>query len=715
MKKIILLVMAILIVTSCIPQKLGSTGTDKLLGIFLGAKPSDSSYTLSEEPTSIDEGTTKEIKIHLAKAPETDAVITITSDTPYLELNGSNSLTLTFTPGNYSSDQTFTIAALIDDNAEDETGNITISADYGYVSKTLKITHKEAQGDWISITPATIYRKNFPGNIMVKLNMKPVEDMQVTLSSTITSGLSLKGPLTFTRENYNQEQIGAVIDSQILYDVNLYHLEDTSKIILSLKTSTRAVDKTVYADLGRPELKQPPNVLYTRNDDDKIITDYTNGIVLHLCPYNADTGGPNCTKIQFISWMEGIQHCNKMTLNDRKWRIPTIEEINYIVGILYAQDAISEADADNEYWSSTTSVNDKYSVKIKNPAKGIENYLKENIAVLYCVSDTLPADIPPTDIPPTETYPMVSTVAGSAGNPGIDDGTGTAATFNFPFGITTDGTNLYVADTDNNIIRKMVLSTGEVTTIAGSAGNPGIDDGIGTAAKFVYPFGITTDGSNLYVTDAGSGNIRKIKLSNMEVSTIFTGLNDPRGITTDGTNLYVAIAGNHIILVIDKFGSNQSILGSINTPGIDDGIGTAATFNSPSGITTDGTNLYVADTSNHTIRKIVLSTGEVTTFAGSAGTPGIDDGTGTAATFNFPFGITTDGTNLYVADTDNHLIRVIDLSTEEVTTLAGSAGTPGSGDGINTDATFNSPSGIVINGGIIYIADRANHTIRKIQ
>ena len=90
------------------------------------------------------------------------------------------------------------------------------------------------------------------------------------------------------------------------------------------------------------------------------------------------------------------------------------------------------------------------------------------------------------------------------------------------------------------------------------------------------------------------------------------------------------------------------------------GTGTSASFNYPSGITTDGTNLYVADSSNHLIRKIVISTGVVTTVAGTAGSTGSADGTGTSASFNYPQEITTDGTNLYVGDKTNHLIRKIE-------------------------------------------------------
>ena len=100
-------------------------------------------------------------------------------------------------------------------------------------------------------------------------------------------------------------------------------------------------------------------------------------------------------------------------------------------------------------------------------------------------------------------------------------------------------------------------------------------------------------------------------------------------------------------------------LAGTGSSGSANGTGTSASFNSPHGITTDGTNLYVADSSNHLIRKIVISTGAVTTLAGT-GSSGSANGTGTSASFYYPFGIITDGTNLYVAERNNHLIRKIE-------------------------------------------------------
>ena len=127
--------------------------------------------------------------------------------------------------------------------------------------------------------------------------------------------------------------------------------------------------------------------------------------------------------------------------------------------------------------------------------------------------------------------------------------------------------------------------------------------------------------------------------------------------------------------------------------------------------TFDGTNLYVTDTLNHRIRKIVISTGAVTTLAGSSS--GNTDATGTSATFNYPKGITTDGTNLYVADQSNHRIRKIVISTGVVTTLAGSSS--GSTDATGTSASFSNPRGITTDGTNLYVADYNNDRIRKIE
>ena len=256
---------------------------------------------------------------------------------------------------------------------------------------------------------------------------------------------------------------------------------------------------------------------------------------------------------------------------------------------------------------------------------------------------------------------VVTTLAGTIGTSGTANGTGAAARFYYPDGITTDGTNLYVADSYNHTIRKVVISSGAVTTLAGTAGTSGTANGTGAAARFYYPYGITTDGTNLYVADTNNYTIRKIVISSGAVTTL---------------------------------------AGTAGTSGTANGTGAAARFYYPDGITTDGTNLYVADTNNYTIRKIVISSGAVTTLAGTAGTSGTTDDTGTNARFYYPYGITTDGTYLYVTSMyNNNAIRKIVISSGAVTTLA--------------NTSTSSAKGITTDGTSLYVID--THAVRNIK
>ena len=319
----------------------------------------------------------------------------------------------------------------------------------------------------------------------------------------------------------------------------------------------------------------------------------------------------------------------------------------------------------------------------------------------------------------------VTTLAGTGKEVSVD-GIGTAASLYNPYGITTDGSNLYVGEYRGSRIRKIAIASGVVTTLAGS-GTVGAVDGIGTAASFHDPRGITTDGSSLYVSDTSNHKIRQIVITTGVVTTLAgsgkagavdgTGtsasFNMPSGITTDGSNLYVAdISNNKIRKIVIASGVVTTLAGS-GAEGAVDGPATAASFNHPNGITTDGSDLYVADFYNHKIRKIVIATGVVTTVAGT-GTSGAVDGTGITASLNHPNSITTDGSNLYVADTFNYSIRQILITTGVVTTLAGS-GTAGAVDGPGTAASFNTPAGIATDGSTLYVSDLSNNKIRKIQ
>jgi hypothetical protein len=203
--------------------------------------------------------------------------------------------------------------------------------------------------------------------------------------------------------------------------------------------------------------------------------------------------------------------------------------------------------------------------------------------------------------------------------------------------------------------------------------------------------------------------------------------NGPSGVAADSAdNLYVADTINHTIRKILPGRSVTTLAGLAESSGSADGTGSAARFNSPSGVAVDSAgNVYVADKNNFTIRKIGPGVA-VTTIAGVAGSAGTVDGTGSAARFgvlmgglfdSFPFGpagVTVDSANnVYVADTWNYTIRKIALG-NEVTTVAGMARSSGNADGTGSLARFNEPSGVAVDGiGNVYVADAGNYTIRK--
>jgi sugar lactone lactonase YvrE len=307
---------------------------------------------------------------------------------------------------------------------------------------------------------------------------------------------------------------------------------------------------------------------------------------------------------------------------------------------------------------------------------------------------------------------------------------GREARFFAPEGITSDGINLYVADTNNNTIRKVVIASSAVTTLAGSAANWGATDSTGKAASFSIPRGITTDGKNLFVADTNNNTIRKVVIATGVVTTLAgrvgvrgatdgmgnaARFNNPEAIVADGTNLFVADSLNHTIRkVVIATGMVTTLAGNPMKSGAADGAGVTALFSIPRGIATDGTNLFVADSLNHTIRKVVIATGIVSTLAGSSEGWGDSDGTGREARFYSPHGIVTDGTNLFVADTNNHVIRKVVIKTGVVTTIAGSAGCFGTSDGSRESARFFAPHGVTTNGKYLFVTDTGSDTIRRV-
>ncbi len=191
----------------------------------------------------------------------------------------------------------------------------------------------------------------------------------------------------------------------------------------------------------------------------------------------------------------------------------------------------------------------------------------------------------------------------------------------------------------------------------------------------------------------------------------------PAGIARDAAgNFYVADASSNTVQKITSAGVVSTLAGAAGAAGSQDGIGASARFNQPNGVALDAAgNLYVADTGNATIRKISAD-GTVITLAGSPASRGSRDGAGSDALFNQPSGLAVDGAgNLYVADTYNATIRKI-TPAGTVSTLAGLAGSRGEADGSGTAARFNYPSGLAVDGtGNLYVADTYNATIRKVS
>jgi sugar lactone lactonase YvrE len=281
----------------------------------------------------------------------------------------------------------------------------------------------------------------------------------------------------------------------------------------------------------------------------------------------------------------------------------------------------------------------------------------------------------------------LTTLAGGA--VGSSDGTGAAAQFNGPTAIAVDGSgNLYVADTGNDTIRE-VSPQGVVTTLAGSPGVQGSNDGTGSAAQFSGPAGIAVDGGgNVFVADTNNSTIRKIAAG---------------GVVTTFAGTAHAPAQNQFASVFDSA----------------DGNGAGAQFDLPMGLAFDaGGNLYVADSGNGTIREINRAAG-VTTYAGTAydwlDFPQDTDGTGPAARFVNPEGVALDGNgNLYVADTVNGLIRKI-APGAVVTTYSGTPKNYQSFNRFGAIGAFFRPAALGVNaGGVVFVADTGNSSILEV-
>ena len=250
---------------------------------------------------------------------------------------------------------------------------------------------------------------------------------------------------------------------------------------------------------------------------------------------------------------------------------------------------------------------------------------------------------------PAPTHGSVTTVAG--GHEGYGDGPAASAAFYHPAGLSWVPSQnvLYIADAGNGAIRKLDFSTNTVTTVAGTNAS-GYQDGTVSQARFNHPFGVlaSPDGTKLYVADTGNNAIRLIDLNAGTVTTI---------------------AGNG---------------GLGNT----DGVGAAARFAEPNGLAFDATasNIFISDFENEAIRELNLATATVTTLTGFSQTCGFADGPAATASLCNPAFLATDGRSLFWGDANTGLLRVLNLTSMQVSTLAGSPGLMHMQDGDLTEA-----------------------------
>jgi sugar lactone lactonase YvrE len=323
----------------------------------------------------------------------------------------------------------------------------------------------------------------------------------------------------------------------------------------------------------------------------------------------------------------------------------------------------------------------------------------------------------------------VRTLAGST-EPGFADGVGADARFRSPAGIAvaSDGT-VFVADSEANAIRRVTLG-GEVSTLVSSTAT-GLTDGPPGVATLFLPISLAIDvDGSLLVGEGGNRALRAIDPSTGEVTTITGGgdgyVDGPlasarfgpiAGIAIDAATgvIFLTDAGNHAVRRIDRAAATVATVAGNGSPGSVDGAGAAARFDGPVGIAFDGNALWVADSRNHTIRRID-GAGVVTTVAGEPGAAGYREGVGRGARFQRPWGVAWRGSELYVADSWNHVVRSVSLD-GSTRRLAGMPSMP-SPQPIGTDgsvdaATFRSPSHVVGWNGLVLVSETAR--IREID
>jgi len=322
----------------------------------------------------------------------------------------------------------------------------------------------------------------------------------------------------------------------------------------------------------------------------------------------------------------------------------------------------------------------------------------------------------------------VAPLVGQSGSAGLVDGAGDAARLKFPAGMVSDGARtVYLVDEGNFVVRTIDLDAGVVRTFAGVI-SLGSADGAASEARFSAPQGVAADAEFAYVADTGNATIRRVDLATGAVTTLAgrakeTGaadgsagdarFNHPQGLALDpdARVLYVADAGNRSIRRIDLSSGVVKTLALVTAPG-DPFTG----FDAPGGLAFDHGRLYATDPNADTVIAIDVADGRASTLAGTSHVSGSTDAVGAAAAFSAPVGVASDGHGvLYVADSNNHTLRRIDVATRSVTTFAGEPNVLGASDGVGRDAHFGYLSGIAVSGCSIYVSDSNNNAVRHVD
>ncbi|WP_117880144.1 NHL domain-containing protein [Aureibaculum luteum] len=325
----------------------------------------------------------------------------------------------------------------------------------------------------------------------------------------------------------------------------------------------------------------------------------------------------------------------------------------------------------------------------------------------------------------------ITTVAGT-GSSGFsgDGGLATTAKLNLPFNLTFDKSdNIYIADTYNNSIRRIDKESGIITTVVGTADKKQV-------SELKTPTGLTFDNyNNLYVADLANLRIRKVNLdtgssitlvgekSETEFPNINEYLGGPFNVVFDKHgNLYVSVNGDSNVKKVDFKTGKVIVIAGTGEVGFsgDGGQASAAQLANPTGLALDGKgNIFISDSGNERIRKINLSTGIISTIAGTGETGFVgEDVDATKAQLANPLGLAINNNgDLFVVDRGNNMVRKIALSTGKITTVAGNGESGFSGDGeLATDAKLSNPTGLAFNKtGELFVVDRGNNRIRKIS